>query len=362
MISAGRDMAPRKLGGLLVALQSPRLALTLAAFLWSGNFIAGRALRDEIDPVSLNFIRWLIALAILTPFVWRDLMTRRMIVRREWLLLLALGATGISVFNVLVYVALQTTTATNALLILSLAPTAILAAAVLVGMERCTSSHLVGALVSLVGAAILITRAHFETIAMLRFNVGDMWMLVSIVVWAAYSLLLRRRPSDLPERLTLALSVAVALLLMLPFLALGQHPRLATLASPLFFLSIGYVAVLSSIFAFSFWSYGVSRLGASRAAQYINLMPVFGAALAVSVLGETLTLVQIAGAVFVFAGIAIVGRESGLKRELPGSEGPTNRSHDPGTADRITERRLTKLEALVAQSDERSRYYGRSGG
>src|SRR5262245_36665717 len=77
------------------ALRSPVLLLTLTPLLWSGNFIAGRALREDIDPVTLNFARWLIALAVLTPFVWRDAVAASRVVRREWRLILGLGATGI---------------------------------------------------------------------------------------------------------------------------------------------------------------------------------------------------------------------------------------------------------------------------
>jgi len=93
------------------------LALISAALFWSGNFIAGRALRDDIDPVALNLVRWTLCLALLLPLVSTKLVRHRYAVVREWRLLLGLGATGVAAFHTFVYLALSHTTAVNALLI-----------------------------------------------------------------------------------------------------------------------------------------------------------------------------------------------------------------------------------------------------
>ena len=123
-------------GTALAALKSPALALALATLFWSGNFVAGRALRDSVDPLTLNFLRWMVALALIAPFVWRDTITALPALRREWKLILALGATGIAAFHVLVYLALQSTTVTSALLILSLAPIATLVGSACLRQEQ----------------------------------------------------------------------------------------------------------------------------------------------------------------------------------------------------------------------------------
>jgi len=292
----------------IARFRSPRLALTLAALFWSGNFVAGRALRGQIDPVTLNFTRWLIAILVFAPFVWRGVRAKRAILRREWRLVAALGATGIAAFHTLNYFALHTTSATNALLVLSVAPIAILGGAALVGFERPNGRQALGMAVSVAGAAILISRGDIETIYSGGFNSGDLWMLVSVAIWTAYSLLLRRRPADLPQDVTLAASIVVALVLLTPVVALAHATDPAVFGSPPVLLGIGYLAVFASVLAFLFWSFGVSQLGASRAGQFINLMPIFGAALAFPVLGEIPGPPQIVGAALVLCGIGIVER------------------------------------------------------
>jgi drug/metabolite transporter (DMT)-like permease len=113
---------------------------------------------------------------------------------------------------------LQTTTATNGLLMLSLAPIVILGGAAIVARRWPAPHQTTGTLLSIAGASLLITRGEFSTIDQTGLVAGDLWMLVAIVVWAAYSLLLRRRPADLPQNVALAASIAIALILLTPFL------------------------------------------------------------------------------------------------------------------------------------------------
>jgi drug/metabolite transporter (DMT)-like permease len=311
------DVVVAKAHGLL---RSPALALALAALFWSGNFVAGRALRDHVDPVTLNFLRWLIALAIIAPFVWSSTAASLKVLRREWRLIFALGATGIASFHTLVYLALQSTTATSALLMLSLAPILTILGSVTLGMESLTRRQMGGALISIVGACVLITRGNLAGILSQGFNVGDLWMLLAVVIWAAYSLLLRRRPADLPSPVALAASIAAALAMMMPLLVFGAPTHVAALDSAPVLLSIGYIAVFASAIAFLFWTYGVSHLGPARAGQYVNLMPIFGAGLAFTLLSEVPTPVQIVGAVLVLSGIAFVERGTRKDRNATAKE------------------------------------------
>jgi drug/metabolite transporter (DMT)-like permease len=310
------SMAPLDVGAAKVraSFRSPTLALAVATLFWSGNFVAGRALRGQVDPLTLNFLRWLLALAMIAPFVWQSTAASIPVLRREWRLILGLGATGIASFHTLVYLALHTTTATNALLMLSLAPILTLLGSAAFRTERPTSTQLGGALISIAGAGVLITRGNLTGILAQGLSVGDLWMLLAVVVWAAYSLLLRRRPSDLPSPVALTASIVAALAMMMPFLVFDTRPPAAIVGSYPVLLSIGYIALFASAIAFLLWTRGVSQLGPVRAGQFVHLMPIFGACLAFIVLGEVPTPVQIAGAALVLSGIVFVERRTAKDR------------------------------------------------
>jgi len=298
-------------------------ALAGAALFWSGNFIAGRALRNDIDPITLNLLRWALCLAIFLPWVGPKAWRCRSIVVREWRLLLGLGITGIAAFQTLVYLALASTTAINALLILSLAPAAILIGASLTGRRRPSRMQWAGTLVSLAGACILVARGNPALLLNLSPARGDLWMIVAVVLWAAYSLLLRRRPADLPQDVALAASIVPAVALMLALSATVNHAPV--LPTPPLVGALIYVAIFASLFAFLLWSYGVSTIGPERAGQYVHLMPVFGTLLAIEVLGERLALAQVLGALVVLAGIALVQRRSARPDADPPEERATRR-------------------------------------
>lgn len=290
-------------------------ALSLAALFWSGNFIAGRALRDDIDPVMLNTLRWLLCLALFLPLVGGRVIRYRHLVRRDWRLLLALGATGIAVFQTMIYMALSQTTAANAVLMLALTPAAILIGGALSGGARPTAIQGAGTAISLIGAAVLITRGDVSVLLTFSFNRGDLWMLGAVVAWAVYSLLLRQRPADLPQDVTLAVSITFGLALIAP-LTVFSDPLDPWSWSLGVVSALLYIAVFASLIAFLLWSYGVSVLGPQRAGQFVHLMPVFGPILAVLILQETLVAPQIAGAAIVFFGMYLVNR-----RPAPGPSG-----------------------------------------
>lgn len=298
-----------------VAIDPVCINLALTALLWSSNFVIGRAVHEEITPVTLNFLRWAIAFVVLLPFTLRDLHTHRATLFVHWKLLALLGLTGIAVFQTLCYVALATTTALNTILLLSLAPLAIVLMSWAALGERVTRSQAVGLTISLGGAAVLILRGDPETLFAMRLHAGDLWMLVAVVLWAVYSLLLRRRPPEVPPLALHAGSVLMGTLWMLPAftwqVSTGGN-ALPTGAGA--WAAVGFIAVFSSAIAHALWVRGVAAIGPNRASVFLHLIPLFGAMLAVAFLGETLASFHVAGAALVLGGVFFAARSQTARR------------------------------------------------
>lgn len=292
-------------------LTSPYLLLTGTALFWSGNFIAGRAGRAELPPFALNFWRWTLALAILMALTAGPLWHYRSAIRRHWRLILGLGAVGIVAFHGFTYTALQTTEAINAVLVLSATPMAIVVVAWLMFRDTITARTAVGIVVAMAGAVTVIARGDVAVLLGLQANPGDLWMLAAALSWAVYSVLLKRRPEELPPLVLLTATVLVGVVLQLPIylytLAAGQRivPTVSSIAT------IVYVAVFASVLAYIFWNRGVREVGPSRAGVFIHLMPLFSAILAVVFLGERIAWYHLAGGGLIVLGIAMAsGRRS----------------------------------------------------
>ena len=299
----------RPTSSFLGSLLSPQLGLSAAALFWSGNFIVGRALRDVVSPLPLNFWRWMIALAILLPFTGASLWRHRQIILREWKLIAAIGITGIGAFHSFVYLALVSTSAVNALLLLATSPLLIALASWIVFKDRITTLQWLGMGVSLLGAVTLIAQGSFSQLLALRFGAGDLWMLLAVLLWTAYSLLLKRRPVELPQPTLLCASIIAALAFMAPLVGLGfAGEKTVSLSLPVVW-GLLYVSLFASVFAFLLWNTGVAKIGPSRAGTFIYLMPVFGAALAFVFLDEGIQWFQWFGGALVFLGIAVMNRK-----------------------------------------------------
>jgi drug/metabolite transporter (DMT)-like permease len=283
-------------------------ALALTVLLWSSNFIVGRAVRSDVTPATLNFLRWALALLVLVPITLPMLRTHRQLLARHWKLAALLGFTGIATFQTLGYVALTLTTAMNSVLLLSLAPLAIAALSWLAHGERLPARQGLGLATSLIGAFVLVLHGDWATLAELRFNAGDLWMLLAVAIWSVYSVLLRRRPPELPPLALHTVSVAAGTLCMLPAYGLEVARGHGLPGSAAAWAAIAFVAVFSSAFAHALWVRSVAAIGANRAGVYLHLMPLFGAVLAMAFLGEQLAPYHVAGAMLVLCGVGLAAR------------------------------------------------------
>ncbi len=281
---------------------SPYILLTLAALFWSGNMVVGRALRDS-PPAALTFWRWCIAVGIVLPFAVSALRKQWPLILRSWKILLLLGGLGVGSFGLVTYIGLRSTTATNASLLNSIIPVAILALSWIFLRQPLSRRQVAGVTVSLAGVLVIVTRGDADVLLALRLNPGDIWILVAVVSWAIYTLCLRWRPVELNPQAFLVVTVSIGLLGIGP-IYIWEHFAWQRLE-----LSLGvatgilYVAVFPSLLAYLFYNRGVVEVGPERAGLFLHLMPVFGTLLSVIFLGESLHLYHAAGMLMIFCGI-----------------------------------------------------------
>ena len=290
--------------------QSPYLLLTLASLFWAGNWVVGRAMRNDIPPVAMGFWRWVVALLILLPFAAPELKRNWRVVRANWFTLALLGGLGAMLFNTMIYVGLQYTAATNGVLFNSVTPILIILMSWLAFRERLGAWQTIGVVLSLVGVAVIVARGEPQILAALRFNRGDLWLISAMLLWALYTIVLRRRPPGLSAIGFLAAMLLLGLPLLLPFYLWELFTRGGFALSVPAVAALAYYATLPSIVAYLFWNRGVAQIGPNKAGLFVHLMPVFGALLSVIFLGERLYPYHFVGAAMIFGGIWLTTRRS----------------------------------------------------
>jgi len=279
------------------------LLLSLSALFWSGNFVLSRGMHADIPPLGLSFWRWCVALLILLCFSGRHLRRQRKVLKKHSRFILIQGLLGVAGFNSLIYIAVQTTTAINAVLVNSCIPVLIAVFSWLLHKDTMSPRQCFGVLISLSGVVLIIVRGEVADLLAMNFNRGDLLVLVAAAFWALYSANLRNYPKELHPLAYLLGIIISGLIMIFPFYLMEIYSGKNMPITPPSVATVLYVAIFASLLAFIFWNRAVRIVGANKAGPFIHLMPVFSTILAVFFLGETLYPYHIKGILLIFCGI-----------------------------------------------------------
>lgn len=285
----------------------PYLLLTLTPLFWAGNAVLGRAVHEVVPPVGMAFWRWVGAFLIVLPFAWRPLRRDWPLVCHHWKLLLVFAFLGVTVFNSLLFWALNHTTAINATLTQSSTPMAIIAFSFLLFRERITGAQGLGIVVSLSGVMAIITRGDPDILASLTLNPGDLIMLGAVACYALYSALLKKRP-PLHHLSFLAVTFGAGMIMLLPLYLWETLNVRPVVPDPATLATIAYMMIFPSILSYLFFNRGVELAGPNRAGLFFHLIPLFASLMAVAFLGETFRWFHGAGMGLILVGIWLANK------------------------------------------------------
>ena len=304
---------------------TPRLALMLCVppLLWAGNAVVGRLAIGSIPPLWLNAGRWALALLLLLPLGWRAFGTaqRRAQITRNLPHLAWLSLTGVGAYNALQYMALQTSTPLNVTLIAASSPVWMLTIGALFYNERPRRAQVVGAVLSLLGVAVVLSRGEPAALLRLQLVPGDLLMLGAILCWCVYSWGLARPPAGLAgERRPhwhwaefLCIQIALGLGWATAAAGVGewlQPTARAIVWTPWLVAAVFYVAIGPALIAYRLWGLGVAQAGPALAAFFSNLTPLFAALLSAALLGEWPQAYHGLAFALIVAGILVSSRQA----------------------------------------------------
>ncbi|KIL34901.1 transporter [Cohnella kolymensis] len=277
------------------------ILLALTSLLWAGNFVGGKYVIAAADPVTGAVLRYVIA-CVLFLFIVLAREKKFMPPRSTWLPLFWMGVTGVALFNLLMYWALERTTADHVGLLSALNPLSIAAANGLILREKIHFAGKLGMLVSLLGVVVVLTEGHPQRLAQFQFNTGDLLMLGAVVSWGLYAVAGRQATRELSPLMSTFWSSVIGTVVMLPFAIATWRVEQP---DPAFWTAVVYSAIGGTVLATLFWNIGVKQLGGTSAGLFLNLNPFFTALLAFLLLGETLKPAHWVGVAFIVAGVLL---------------------------------------------------------
>ncbi len=286
------------------------LLLTLPPLLWAGNAVLGRMVSTMVSPMTLNLLRWLLALLLLLPLAGWVLRPGSPL-WQNWRRIAVLAVLSVGTYNAMLYLALHTSTAINVTLVASITPVWMLLIGRFFFGQGISKRQWLGAVMSIVGVMVVLSRGQWSVLASIELVPGDLYVLVAAAAWAYYSWMLAHPTSEpsiirynwsafLVAQIALGMVWSVALAGGEWALGLGQFK-----ASWALLWAVVYIAVGPAILAYRAWGAGVARAGASIAGFFTNLTPLFTALLSSLFLGEAPHLFHALAFVLIAGGILV---------------------------------------------------------
>ena len=278
------------------------ILLWLIPALWSSNYIIARLADRVIPPHTMAFGRWLVAFTLLLPLSITSLRRLWPLWRREWRQMVMLGALGMYICGAWVYIAGQTTTATNIGLIYATTPVGIALATSWLARERVPAAHWIGMLLALSGVLFVVARGDPGVLLGVRFTSGDLWLVLCALSWIGYSVLNRYWPSVLDPAARLACITFGGLVILLPFVVYEVVAQ-SYVPGPRAFALIAAAGLMPGFLSYLAYAFMLSELGAPKAALVTYLAPVYGSFSAWWLLDEPPHWYHLVGAALILPGI-----------------------------------------------------------
>ncbi len=289
------------------------LKLALTAVFWAGAFIAGKHVSLHLGPFAIAFLRFALAALLLLVMVYRKHGKLPRLDRTQVVAVLLLGATGIFAYNAMFFKGLSLVEAGRASVIIATSPAFIAVGSVIIFRERLGWGRSLGVLLSILGAAVVVSRGDLRQILTGGAGEGELLIFGCVLSWTAYSLIGKSIMRGLSPLVAVSYSiVAGTLALFVAALPAGLGRDLGR-ATILDWLSIVYMAVFATVLGFVWFYEGVREIGPTRASLCINFVPVFAVLLAFLLLREPLTLSLALGAALVLSGSYLTNR--GLRQD-----------------------------------------------
>ncbi len=272
--------------------------MLITSLLWGGNFVVAKTLVAHASPMTLTMVRWLIAVIILVPLVWWK--EKKIVPAKEALVpLFMMGITGVALFNIFQFLALERTTSTNAGLISTMNTMSIALFSFAFLKEKINGLQLLAMMLSFFGVVLVLSKGDVQLLLDFQFNTGDLWMVAAVCVWGLYSVCSKWAMKTTSPLMTTLYAGLFGILTLVPFTSTDF--TFSNINSS-FILSLLYTGIISTVVCMVFWNIGVQKLGATTSGIFLNFNPIFTALLAFLFIGEKLSWLQGIGGLIVILG------------------------------------------------------------
>jgi len=279
------------------------IKLLVTAIFWGGTFIAGRVVAKGVGPFSAAFLRFAVA-SIFLLFITYKVENRLPPVRKGQVIpLILLGMTGVFSYNVFFFKGLKLIHAGRASVIIACNPVVIALFAAFLFKEKLNFIKFAGIVISVSGAIVVISRGNPIEIMKGNVGLGEIFIFCCVMSWAAYSLIGKAVMKDLSPLISVSYSSVVgAVGLFIPAYLEGMTKHFSHYTT-IEWVGIFYLGFFGTVLGFVWYYQGIKAIGATKASQFINFVPISAVLLAFFLLAEPITYSLLVGTLMVCVGV-----------------------------------------------------------
>jgi drug/metabolite transporter (DMT)-like permease len=284
------------------------IKLVLTALFWGGTFIAARVIAQEAEPFSASFLRFALASFFLLVFVVRAHGVLSLPERGQIVPIILLGLTGVFAYNFFFFSGLKTVPASRASLIVATNPAFIALFSRAFFKERIGLSKSFGIILSVSGAAIVVSRGNPLTVLQGNLGLGELYIFGCVASWVAYSLIGKTVMKSLSPLLAVTYACVIGTACLFPAALHEDIAQSIWHYSLSVWLGVFYLGLFGSAIGFIWYYEGIIAIGPSRAGVFINVVPISAILLASLILNEVIDASVATGAMFVMGGVYLTNR------------------------------------------------------
>lgn len=293
--------------------------MALAAFCWSGAFIAGKFAVPYIPTFSLTFGRFVVAtvaMALIKGYMERRNPEEKYVFQKKDMgKFLFTGIVGMVGYHIFFFLSLKYTTAINSSIIGATNPVVTVLIALVFLKQGIPLKQVLGIVLSLMGVVLTITAGDLTVLTSFGLNKGDMIMCLAVVLWAAYGVYSKSRCAGISPVAITYYSFLVCTVALIPFVIMEKPWEFLPAVPAEAYAAVVFMALFPSCFSYLVQQIAIKEIGPARTSVFINLVPIFSFVLATLILGEELQLIKVFTAALIIVGVCICQLAGNIKKE-----------------------------------------------
>ncbi len=282
------------------------LKLLFVMLLWGGTFISGRILAQSMSSFDISFLRFLIASIILLFFSVKEFKYFASLNLKDYLIIFLLGLLGIFSYNYFFFSGLKTTQASKASIIIASNPTFTVLLASLFLNEHLSLKKIFGMILAFLGVLTVITKFNYLSLLSIGLKQGEIYLFCAAFSWVLYSILGKIILKKVSPLFATTMATIIGTILLFPFSSININSLSQTSLNS--WLHLFYLGALGTSVGFILFYQGIQRIGASKAAAFINFVPIFGVTFGVLFLDEVIHMSLFIGLLFVIFGVYLINK------------------------------------------------------